>query len=72
MNITFYKYRITDNETKECRLCFQYDEVKKFTNITRSTMYRIFNGETKNKYLNKFKFEKVRIPREDYSSVYSS
>ena len=65
MNITFYKYRITDNETKECRLCFQYDEVKKFTNIPRSTMYRIFNGETKKKYI----FEKVRIPREDLSTV---
>ena len=33
MNITFYKYRITNRETKECRLCFQYEDVKKFTNI---------------------------------------
>jgi len=64
MNITFYKYRITNNDTKECRLCFQYEDVKEFTNIPRSTMYRIFNGEKKNKYLNKYKFEKVRIPRE--------
>ncbi len=70
MNITFYKYRITNLETKECKLCFQYEDVKDFSHIPRSTLYRIFNGETKNKYLKKFKFEKVRIPRENFSSVY--
>jgi predicted transcriptional regulator len=70
MNITFYKYRITNRDTKECKLCFQYEDVKKFSNIPRSTLYRIFNGESKNKYLKKFKFEKVRIPREDVSAVY--
>lgn len=64
MNITFYKYRVTNRETKECRLCFKYEDVKKFTNIPRSTMYRIFNGENKNKYLKQYSFEKVRIPRE--------
>tara|TARA_R110002073_G_scaffold99523_2_gene227355 strand:- start:2559 stop:2774 length:216 start_codon:yes stop_codon:yes gene_type:complete len=69
MNITFYKYRITNRETKECRLCFQYEDVKKFTNIPRSTMYRVFRGENKNKYIKKYIFEKVRIPREDLSTV---
>lgn len=64
MNITFYKYRITDKKTKECRLCFKYEEVKEFTNIPRSTLYRVLNGESKNKYVNHYLFEKIRIPRE--------
>tara|TARA_R110000824_G_scaffold364462_2_gene552823 strand:+ start:832 stop:1041 length:210 start_codon:yes stop_codon:yes gene_type:complete len=64
MNITFYKYRVTHRESKECRLCFTYADVNKFTNIPRSTMYRIFNGEKKNKYMDTYIFEKVRIPRE--------
>ncbi len=64
MNITFYKYRITNNDTKECKLCFQFKDVKEYTGIPRSTLHRIFNGESKNKYLEKFKFEKIRIPRE--------
>lgn len=65
MNITFYKYRVTDKHTKECKLCFKYEEVKKYTGIPRSTLYRVLNGENKNKYLEDFMFEKIRIPRED-------
>jgi predicted transcriptional regulator len=69
MNITFYKYRITDKHTKECKLCFKYEEVKKYTGIPRSTLYRVLNGENKNKYVNNFIFEKIRIPREDVKTL---
>ena len=65
MFITFYKFRITNRKTHECRLCFNYKEVKEYCGIPRSTLYRTLNGEKKNKYLNNFIFEKIRIPRED-------
>lgn len=71
MNITFYKYRVTNKQTNECKLCFKYEEVKDYTGIPRSTLYRVFNGEKKNKYIKTYMFEKIRIPREDYSSCFS-
>ena len=64
MNITFYKYRVTKKESGESKLFFKYGDIAEFCRVPRSTLYKIFNGQTTSEWLEKFKFEQVRIPRE--------
>tara|TARA_R110000823_G_scaffold207375_4_gene337963 strand:+ start:96 stop:302 length:207 start_codon:yes stop_codon:yes gene_type:complete len=64
MNITFYKYKITNKETLEEKLFFKYGEIKEYCKIPRSTLYKIFNGAKPLNWCDKFDFKQVRIPRE--------
>lgn len=64
MNITFFKYRVTNKESGESKLFFKFSEIDEFCRIPRSTLYKIFNGSDSSDWLKQFTFEQVRIPRE--------
>lgn len=72
MNITYYKFKIINKEQKETKLFYQYNELKEYCGIPRSTLYKIFNGQTPKRWCDRYTFEKVKLPREvmnhiDYS-----
>ena len=64
MNITFYKYKITNLESGESKLFFKYSDILPFCRIPRSTLYKIFNGVRPLDWCDKYEFSQVRIPRE--------
>jgi len=67
-NQTFYKYQLYNKETDETKLFFKYQEVKDYCGIARSTMYKIFNGQTPSKWSN-YIFSKVRLPRHNIVEI---
>ena len=63
-NQSFYKYKITNRETGEVKHFVKYPELKGFCDIPRTTLYRIFAGESApKKWCDEFYFEQVRLPK---------
>ena len=67
--VTYYKFKVTNKEANETKLFYHYNELKDYCGVPRSTLYRIFNGETPNRWCKQYTFEKVKLPREVISRI---
>ena len=67
---TFYKFKVTRKEDNESKLFFQYKQLKEYCGIPRSTLYKIFDGSSKpNSWCSRYIFEKVRLPRQQLTTI---
>jgi predicted transcriptional regulator len=60
--MTYYKFQVTHNETKEIKLYKRYKELFEDYKIPRSTLYKMMDGKHFNKHKD-YTFKQVRIPK---------
>jgi len=60
--MSYYKFKAVNTTTNEIKLYKHYKELYEDYKIPRSTLYKIFDGRTFNKY-KEYEFKQVRIPK---------
>tara|TARA_R110000822_G_scaffold39409_3_gene108308 strand:- start:73 stop:288 length:216 start_codon:yes stop_codon:yes gene_type:complete len=65
MKETYYKFKVTDLENDKENYFYQFKDLYNEIKIPRSTFYKVLDGNTssKSKFLNKYKFERCKLPR---------
>ena len=60
---TLYKYKVFNKQLKETHLFTKFQQVREYCGISRPQLYKIFNGATPNKWVTRYDFQSIRIPK---------
>tara|TARA_R110002012_G_scaffold15393_3_gene61477 strand:+ start:6713 stop:6964 length:252 start_codon:yes stop_codon:yes gene_type:complete len=63
MRETYYKFKVTTLETNQVNYYYKYKDLYQDTSIPRSTLYKILDGATSSKFLERYKVERCKLPR---------